>query len=363
MQFLSKITILWGSEQSRPWDPCESQHIAPCGIKGIADNGPALLQYRTCSQNTMQMCLEDSFPLYTRECGNQHWSSLKCRCWHFVETLLIHQTVCIMELNLSLKNTLSWIWQFTNDTEKWETTAVSAHMQTKTQGVINTGSVDLTLKSVLLQLALAHLLSLFVTFLFSWICLPHSLFICLFSSHSRMYVLTPDQGQRYTKGTHEKNKRALPESHNRNDNVPHSVQLNTKKTKRKAIKGLDRGHGQRVVPESGQQMTFLEKAPYAVLVQGTLLFIEGIYRSDFPEVILRKMPVLITSRVLPVPHFTAGWAQAAGDPACSPGSPIKSSCPREHRHALLVLHWVGLWSSKTRISQGGFTRWVCCCVE
>lgn len=93
-------------------------------------------------------------------------------------------------------------------------------------------------------------------------------------------------------------------------------------------------------------MTFSEKAPYTVLGQGTLLFIEGIYRSDFPEVILRKMPVLITSRVLPEPHFTAGWAQAAGDPACSPGSPIKSSCPREHCHALLVLHWVGLWSSK-----------------
>lgn len=98
-------------------------------------------------------------------------------------------------------------------------------------------------------------------------------------------------------------------------------------------------------------MTFSEKAPYAVLGQGTLLFIEGIYRSDFPEVILSKMPVLITSRVLPVPHFTAGWAQAAGDPACSPGSPIKSSCPREHRHALLVLHWVGLWSSKNRVSK------------
>ena len=99
-------------------------------------------------------------------------------------------------------------------------------------------------------------------------------------------------------------------------------------------------------------MTFSEKAPHAVLGQGTLLFIEGIYRSDFPEVILSKMPVLITSRVLPVPHFTAGWAQAAGDPACSPGSPIKSSCPREHRHALLVLHWVGLWSSKNRVSKG-----------
>ena len=107
-----------------------------------------------------------------------------------------------------------------------------------------------------------------------------------------------------------------------------------------------------VVAESGQWMTFSEKAPYAVLGQGTLLFIEGIYRSDFPEVILSKMPVLITSRVLPVPHFTAGWAQAAGDPACSPGSPIKSSCPREHRHALLVLHWVGLWSSKNGASEG-----------
>lgn len=259
-------------------------------------------------------------------------------------------------LNLAI---YKWHWEMGDDCG----ICTHANKNTSLQGVINTGSVDLTLKSVLLQLALAHLLSLFVTFLFSWICLPHSLFICLFSSHSRMYVLTPDQGQRYTKGTHEKNKRALPESHNRNDNVPHSVQLNTKNTKRKAIKGLDRGHGQRVVPESGQQMTFLEKAPYAVLVQGTLLFIEGIYRSDFPEVILRKMPVLITSRVLPVPHFTAGWAQAAGDPACSPGSPIKSSCPREHRHALLVLHWVGLWSSKTRVSQGGFTRWVCCCVE
>lgn len=104
-------------------------------------------------------------------------------------------------------------------------------------------------------------------------------------------------------------------------------------------------------------MTFSEKAPYAVLGQGTLLFIEGIYRSDFPEVILSKMPVLITSRVLPVPHFTAGWAQAAGDPACSPGSPIKSSCPREHRHALLVLHWVGLWSSKNKVS-----KWVARCV-
>lgn len=104
--------------------------------------------------------------------------------------------------------------------------------------------------------------------------------------------------------------------------------------------------------ESGQQMTFSEKAPYAVLGQGTLLFIEGIYRSDFPEVILSKMPVLITSRVLPVPHFTAGWAQAAGDPACSSGSPIKSPCPRENRHALLVLHWVGLWSSKYRVSKG-----------
>lgn len=99
-------------------------------------------------------------------------------------------------------------------------------------------------------------------------------------------------------------------------------------------------------------MTFSEKAPYAVLGQGTLLFIEGIYRSDFPEVILSKMPVLITSRVLPVPHFTAGWAQAAGDPACGPGSPIKSSCPREHRHALLVLHLVGLWSSKSGASEG-----------
>ncbi len=99
-------------------------------------------------------------------------------------------------------------------------------------------------------------------------------------------------------------------------------------------------------------MTFSVKAPYAVLGQGTLLFIEGIYRSDFPEVILSKMPVLITSRVLPVPHFTAGWVQAAGDPACSPGSPIKSSCPREHRHALLVLHWVGLWRSKNRVSKG-----------
>lgn len=115
-------------------------------------------------------------------------------------------------------------------------------------------------------------------------------------------------------------------------------------------------------------MTFSEKSPYTVLGQGTLLFIEGIYRSDFPEVILSKMPVLITSRVLPVPHFTAGWAQAAGDPACSPGSPIKSSCPREHRHALLVLHWVGLWSSKNRVSKG-VARCVytcvcaCCCVQ
>ena len=73
-----------------------------------------------------------------------------------------------------------------------------------------------------------------------------------------------------------------------------------------------------VAAESGQQMTFSEKAPYTVLGQGTLLFIEGIYRSDFPEVILSKMPVLITSRVLPAPHFTAGWAQAAGGPSMQP---------------------------------------------
>lgn len=120
-----------------------------------------------------------------------------------------------------------------------------------------------------------------------------------------------------------------------------------------------------VVAESGQWMTFSEKAPYAVLGQGTLLFIEGIYRSDFPEVILSKMPVLITSPVLPVPHFTAGWAQAAGDPACGPGSPIKSSCPREHRHALLVLHWVGLRRSRNIVSKGAarcFHIHVCVCV-
>lgn len=85
---------------------------------------------------------------------------------------------------------------------------------------------------------------------------------------------------------------------------------------------------------------FRERSLYAVLGQGAPLFIVGIYRSDFPEVILSKMPVLITSQALAVPHFMAGWAQAAGDPACSTGSPIKSSCPREHRHALLVLHWV-----------------------
>lgn len=99
-------------------------------------------------------------------------------------------------------------------------------------------------------------------------------------------------------------------------------------------------------------MTFSETAPYAVLGQGRLLFIEGIYRSDFPEVILSKMPVLIISMVLPVPHFTAGWVQAAGDPACSSGSPIKSSCPREHRHALLVLRWARPWSSKNRVNGG-----------
>lgn len=108
--------------------------------------------------------------------------------------------------------------------------------------------------------------------------------------------------------------------------------------------------------ESWQWMTFSMKAPYAVLGQGILLSIEGIYSSDFPEVIRSQMPVLITSRVPPVPHFTAGWAQAVGDPACSPGSPIKSSCPREHRHALLVLHWVGLWSSKKTMSRGVCVR-------
>lgn len=111
----------------------------------------------------------------------------------------------------------------------------------------------------------------------------------------------------------------------------------------------------------GNRWPFHRKPPRAVLGQGTLLFIEGIYRSDFPEVILSKMPVLITSRVLPVSHFTAGWAQAAGDPVCSTGSPIKSSCPREHRHALLVLQWVGLWIS--RKSEYRARPGVCVCTD
>lgn len=158
-----------------------------------------------------------------------------------------------------------------------------------------------------------------------------------------------------------------PESHDKTDSAQKSSAVNTQTSQKIKKNKKDEGEAQEVdggkgevserrkartrwvVQESGgQRMTFSEKAPYAVLGQGTLLFIEGIYKSDFPEVILSKMPVLITSRVLPGPHFTAGWAQAAGDQACSPGSPIKSSCPREHCHALLVLHWVGLWSSRNK---------------
>lgn len=103
-------------------------------------------------------------------------------------------------------------------------------------------------------------------------------------------------------------------------------QLKTQRSLKRRRTVQERKKTRWVAAESGQQTTFSEKDPRAVLGQGRLLFIEGIYRSDFPEVILSKMPLLITSRVLPVPHFTAGWAPAAGGPACSPGSPIKPSC-------------------------------------
>lgn len=186
-------------------------------------------------------------------------------------------------------------------------------------------------------------------------------FIYFPSALSRMYVLTADQGQGCTKEAGERNESTIQKSCKRKDSIPNILSSQktfwlkqTGKQQQQQILQMHRvesvgekeskkmvGHGR-----VGAMGDLFKESPSRSLGPSTLLFIEGIYRSDFPEVILSKMPVLITSRVLPVPHFTAGWAQAAGDPAWSPGSPIKSLCPREHRHAILVLHWVGLWSSR-----------------